>query len=532
MSRLITGMLVLTALVLMGCGGTATPEGAPEPQKPEIKWFSGGVEEAFAFAKEAGKPVFLYWGAEWCPPCHNLKKNIFSKPEFIEASRRFVPVYLDGDTERAQIWGEKFTIAGYPTVILFSPTGVELYRMPTDVTAEQYGVLLEAVVADFEPVGEILGRLAISGPSGADELDLELVAYHSWSQDQSVEIDRGELTQLFWRLFDETPVESDRLRARFMALTVEHAVPRLGVVREIYGEGELGELDDVQRAALRSGLMSLLGDPELWPENKIFLTLQTRSAIEVLEPEPSAGRDELVQAWLSAAVEMQNHPRFSATEQLMAFVPEFELLGYQGHVEGEPVPDALRDKVQTRAERVVAEASDPGEFQSTLNMTVWLLQMAGLGDQAKTLLDEHLDETVAPHYFLSLLGDLNADNPEVALDWYRQAFEQAGTGSSGIKWGTTYVLRLIQLTPDDSSAIDQASRRLMSLMVSNEDAFAGRNFVYLGQLEAALKKWAAETGNDDVIDGLRSTVSDECNRFEADLDPDQVDRCLAFLAES
>jgi len=529
MSRTITGMLVLAVLVLMCCGDTTVPQGEPEPEAPGVEWFAGDVEEAFAWAKTEGKPVFLYWGAEWCPPCHNLKKNFFSKTEFIEASKRFVPVYLDGDTERAQIWGEKFKIAGYPTVILFSPTGFELFRMPTDVTAEQYGVLLEAAVADFRPVDEILAEVVAGGPQAADKLDLELVAYHSWAQDPQPDLGNAEMTAIFWRLFDETPPESSRLRARFMTLTVEHAIPRIGAVKEIYGEAELGELDEERRIALRAGLMTLLTTPDLWPENKIFLTLQSKNAVEVLEPELSDGRDELVRAWVEAATMMQEHPEFSATEQLMAFVPEFELLALEGHVEGEPVPDALREKVRVRADRVVAEADDPGEFQSTLNMVVWLLSMAGLQEEAKALLDEHLDETVAPHYFLSLLGDLNADDPEVALEWHRQAFEQAGDQSSGFKWGTSFVLKLIKLTPEDVAAIDGASCELVVLMVSNEDAFAGRNVAYLKQLEAALLAWAESTGNHEVIVGLRSEITDQCDRFRGEIAPEQVERCLAFL---
>ena len=93
----------------------------------DIPWFDGDVESAFAAAKEQGKPLFLYWGAEWCPPCHQIKDQIFSKPEFIAKSRLFVPVYLDGDTDRAQKYGDRFGVMGYPTIIVFSPAGVELW---------------------------------------------------------------------------------------------------------------------------------------------------------------------------------------------------------------------------------------------------------------------------------------------------------------------------------------------------------------------------------------------------------------------
>jgi hypothetical protein len=368
----------------------------------------------------------------------------------------------------------------------------------------------------------------VGGSKNADQLDLELIAFHSWAQDPNAKLTDAEAFDVFWRLYSEPPVESERLRARFMILTLERAIPKIGVVGEIFGEGNMVSLDDERRAALRLGLVTLLSTPELWPENKIFLTLQSSEAIGVLEPEPSPSRDELTNLWLSSADAMQNHAKFSATEQLMSFVPEFELrpLLPDGR---EAVPTALQEKVRKRAERVVSEASDPGEFQSTLNMVVWLLTMAGLEDEAKSLLDEHVDETIAPHYFLSLLGDLSADDPEIALDWHRQAFERAGETSSGIKWGTTYVLKLIQLTPDDDVAIGEAARQLATLMTMNEDAFAGRNVQYLGSAENALLGWAEATDNGALIEDLRREISEQCERFRGDTDPDQVKRCLAFL---
>jgi len=124
MNRAISAVIVLFTFALIGCWNSPDSANKPGTSPTDIQWFDGEVNAAFAEAKDEGKPIFLYWGAEWCPPCHNLKINIFTRPEFIEAIQRFVPVYLDGDTKRAQLWAEKYKIAGYPTVILFSPTGV------------------------------------------------------------------------------------------------------------------------------------------------------------------------------------------------------------------------------------------------------------------------------------------------------------------------------------------------------------------------------------------------------------------------
>ena len=69
----------------------AAPEPAEEDVKGDIEWFEGSVEEAFALAQAEDRPLFLYWGAVWCPPCIEIKNTVFKSPQFIAQTELFIP---------------------------------------------------------------------------------------------------------------------------------------------------------------------------------------------------------------------------------------------------------------------------------------------------------------------------------------------------------------------------------------------------------------------------------------------------------
>ena len=137
-----TWLAVFVGLALSGCenpGESGSREKAAEGEGAPAPGWLVDFEQARARAREQNRPVYvLFTGSDWCPPCQAMHRRVHEQAEFREfAANQLVPLELDFPQfrelpeERARAnrrLAERYSIQGFPTVVLVDAEGHELWR--------------------------------------------------------------------------------------------------------------------------------------------------------------------------------------------------------------------------------------------------------------------------------------------------------------------------------------------------------------------------------------------------------------------
>ena len=232
----VAAMAAICVCVLGACGRGDAASAPPAPGEtrrrrslasvhadaPGIAWFNGDVDAAFASAKASNKPVLLYWGAQWCPPCKQLKSAVFNRPDFIEKSKLFVAVYLDGDLPDAQKFGDEFRVTGYPTVVVFKPDRTEITRIAGNMDLSLYAGVLDNALGDVRPVKDVI-ELAVKGEAPLAADDCRRLAYHAFGLEDDGVFPAAKLQTAFENAARTCPADLAKERARLHIRAAEQA---------------------------------------------------------------------------------------------------------------------------------------------------------------------------------------------------------------------------------------------------------------------------------------------------------------------
>ncbi len=109
--------LLLVAVLFAGCSPTAPTsrkldEYVPPVVAPTLKSYA----DALALSKESGKPVFLYFGAEWCLPCRQMKATTLQDQAVRKRLNDFVVWMVDVDSNREL--AVKYKVSSIPAYMI------------------------------------------------------------------------------------------------------------------------------------------------------------------------------------------------------------------------------------------------------------------------------------------------------------------------------------------------------------------------------------------------------------------------------
>jgi thiol:disulfide interchange protein len=137
-----TRRILALGLVLLFVSGCFA--GSEENPSAKIHWVQD-LPEGLRLARETGKPAMLYFTADWCAPCVELKKYVFTDKRVVEASARLVNIYIDTDKNFDLIAAYK--VRGIPAIFFLKPDGEIVERFSGDRSVAGFVKQMTAIAA-------------------------------------------------------------------------------------------------------------------------------------------------------------------------------------------------------------------------------------------------------------------------------------------------------------------------------------------------------------------------------------------------
>ncbi len=517
-------LTIIASFALAACArGDASP--APKPaaaqaatqpdlaavhaDAPGIAWFKGDVDAAFKSAQASNKPVLLYWGAQWCPPCKQLKSAVFNRPDFIEKSRLFVAVYLDGDLPDAQKWGDVFRVTGYPTVVVFKADRTEITRIAGNMDLSLYARVLDDALGDVRPVKDVIA-LATKAEAPLAPADCRRLAYHAFGLDDEGIFDSASLLGAFENAARLCPADLAKERARFHILAAGEAATLQKDAIEKGGKA------DKQLTVLILRVNELLADKQLAMSNADALRGLPKTfylAARQTLPQIAPGMRVRVMTIADATTAS---PQFAPADQLAAQLMKIRVA--QAYAPDGKVPTDVRTVALQTATKMLNVKQDAyvraGVVNSAINIYIALDDWV----RARDLLALEASTSNTPHYYIGDLADAeeHLGNDQRALELLAEAYQKARGPASRFQWGFQYLDGLLRLAPNETATIEKVGLEVIHEL-DGPNRIHRRTLSRLARLDKALREWNNTPQRAAVVAKFRAQVMQACAKSPGDL---------------
>lgn len=496
MKKSLLFLVIIGFVAFIGCKKQETAE------KSKINWFQGEMTEALAQAKKEDRPLFVYWGAAWCPPCNVLKATVFKDSSFVESTKKFISVYLDGDTEQAQEWGEKLFAAGYPTLMILNSQGKEVVRLSGGGTPQDVADAMNSAYDNVHPIDELVEKVLAQNPDEVSEKTWKLLAGYSWSQAKQYK-DKINWIETYKKLEKRIPKKYSREKNEFF----------LTYLLALTDKEEKKKLSQKEIKALYKKFTPFLDNEELFRNSYMAMAYYPKDLAELFFAEDSEERQGFIKKYKAAMAKERGRKEKGSNEHLIGFYPLLSFAKLSG--EGLAVLD--KDMLKKEMLEALAAVKNPYQRVFVSSKASYILNEAGFYKEAKETLLDDIKKSKTPYYSMSTLAGIEKKkgNKKEALKWSEKAYNYSKGHATRLEWGSSYLRSMIKLAPTESDRILREVQKYYATHLKLPDAFMGRNGRVLKGLAKSLKKWQEEQKNKEInkkMSFLKSKWLGECKK--------------------
>ena len=475
-----------------------------------VAWRTDDPAKALEDAKTQGKHVFLYWGAQWCPPCNAMKSEVFNRPEFQTAIKNMLPIMIDGDSADAQTWSDRFQVSGYPTMLVLAPDGSERMRF--------YGytplVTIQAAIAAIEATSDSLATLIQKAAKSEALSDAEWrqLAYSDWSKFSDSDFGGKSPYEIALDVTKAIPaklVVEKAMIATFIVVNAPDVKPEIATkIREQY---------DALFASVAANETTLVNAEILFFEGFASLKFATEEGVA---PETKKQR---IAAWGQAVDKLAKELDDSLSSRVNILAARVGLAKFQ------PVDAARTLKFREELEgqrKELDKVKDPHVLTALVPTLADAFESIGDHDVAVKVLERTASRSPTPWYFHSHAAYLIKEAGDInqAIPLYERAMRTAKGPSTRIQWTWTYLNAVDKSTVKDRSVrMESTVNDLFKLALRAPDGFNGRNLRTMNKAKDLVM--TAGPQNKKLV-AIAGNARKQCDALK---DEQKMKSCISFF---